>query len=184
MSTESTTRCEFCGNADETVTTRPGRGAQALCDTCDAWITERMREMTVVVPDAFTCEERGGDVDPATGRTLALDPSLGVVDALEFTTGISYEAIGKLEAAGFETVSDLWTADRDELLAVPYVEPKDVDAIIQGISTQAVQDFEADLDELDDAKDGTEDVFGELSSEDTGTNEPSEKDPDDDAELL
>ncbi|WP_435366020.1 helix-hairpin-helix domain-containing protein [Haloarchaeobius sp. DYHT-AS-18] len=153
MSTESTTRCEYCANADESVSIRAGRGAQALCDTCDAWITERMREMTVQVPDSLTAEERGGAVDPAAGRTLALDPELGMVEALEFSSDVSYEAIGQLEAAGFETVDDLWTADREELLAVPSVGPDEVDAIVESISTQPGRGFGEILDELDDDDD-------------------------------
>lgn len=169
MATESTTRCEYCATADESVTTRPGRGAQALCEACDAWITERFREMTVAAPDAVPDDAREPEVDPDAGRVLALDPALEIDVALEFATGVTYEAIGQLEAAGFETVDDLWTADRDDLLAVPHVGPGDVDAIVDTISTRPDRD-------LDDV---IEDVpwFGRLDEDDDG--DPS----DDDAEL-
>lgn len=160
MATESTTRCEYCATTDETVTTRPGRGAKALCETCDAWITDRMREMAVEVPDTTTGTTRGPDVDPDAGRVLALDPALEIDVALEFATDISFEAIGHLEAAGFETVDDLWAAERDDLLAVPHVRPGDVDAIVETVSTRPVRDLDdaiedvpgfSRLDEDDDA---------------------------------
>jgi hypothetical protein len=163
MASESTTRCEYCATADETVTTRPGRGAQALCEACDAWITERMREITVEVPDAIAGSGRGSDVGSDAGRVLALDPALEVDVALEFATGVSYEAIGQLEAAGFETVDDLWTADRDDLLAVPHVGERDVDAIVETISTRPDRD-------LDDV---VEDIpgFNRLDEDDAGSDD-------------
>lgn len=177
MSTQSTTRCEYCGRTDDAVSTRRGRGAQALCDACDAWITERMGEMTVAVPDAPTRDsrERDADVDADSGRVLALDPDADATAALEYSSGVSYEVIGQLEAAGFETVEDLWTATRDDLLAVPHVEPADVDAILDSISTEPMG-FVETLEELD-----PEDV--DALGDDSG--DGADGDPsDDDAEIL
>jgi len=178
MATESTTRCEYCATADESVTTRPGRGVQALCEACDAWITERFREMTVAAPDAVPDDARGSDVDPDAGRVLALDPTLEVDVALELATGVAYEAIGQLEAAGFETVDDLWTADRDDLLAVPHVGPRDVDAIVDTISTRPDRDLDDVIEDLPG--------FSRLDEDDPSEEDDlcEEDDPSDDAELL
>jgi hypothetical protein len=175
MSTQSTTRCGYCGRTDDAVSTRRGRGAQALCDTCDAWISERMGEMTVAVPDAPARDDRERDADPDGGRVLALDPDVDATAALEYSSGVSYEVIGQLEAAGFETVEDLWTATRDDLLAVPHVEPADVDAILESISTEPMG-FVETLQELD-----PEDVDALGDTDDNGGDgDPS----DDDAEIL
>lgn len=140
--------------------------------------------MTVVVPDALTAETGRGDATLASERTLALDPELDVADALEYASGITYEAIGQLQAVGYETVEDLWLADRETLLEVPDVAAGDVDAIVETISTPPAKGFMETLEELepedvdalgatDDGGDGHED-----SSDDDG--DPS----DDDAEIL
>lgn len=148
MTTDSRTQCEHCGRRKEAVTTRPGRGAQTLCDACDAWITDRMRAMTVEVPDAITRCGRRSDTDSDAERVLALNPALEIDVALESATAVSYEAIGHLEAAGFETVRDLWTADRDDLLAVPHVSPRDVDEIIETISTCPDRDLDDSVEDI------------------------------------
>lgn len=151
MPTQTTTRCEFCECTDESVATRPGRGAQALCDGCDAWISDRMRAVTVSRPDDARADGTASGVD-ADARSLALDPDLDATVALEFSAGVSYEAIGQLEAAGFETVEDLWVADRDALTDVPHVTASDVDAIRDTISTTPGRD-PADIDFFDVAGD-------------------------------
>jgi hypothetical protein len=180
MSTQSTTRCEYCGRADEAVATRHGRGAQAICETCDAWIAERMRETTVAVPDEVPTADRGGDVDPTTGRVLALDPDADATAALEYASGVSYEVICQLETAGFDTVEDLWTAERDDLLAVPHVAPADVEAIVESISTKPSRGLDETLEELDpedvDELGATDDSGGDSSDDD--------RDSGDDAEIL
>lgn len=175
MSTQSTTRCEYCGRTDEAVSTRRGRGAQALCDACDAWISERVRKMTVAVPDEPARDDRERDIDAEAGRVLALDPDVDATAALEYSSGVSFEVIGQLEATGFETVEDLWTATRDDLLAVPYVEPADVDAILENISTEPMG-FVETLEELDPED---VDALGD-TDDDGGDGDPS----DDDAEIL
>jgi len=178
MSTQSTTRCEYCGSATDSVSTRRGRGAQALCDTCDAWIAERMRETTVVVPDTVTVAAGGEDAALASGRTLALDPGLPVADALEYAIALSYEAIGQLEAAGYETVEDLWLADREELLSVPNVAGSDVDAIVETISTEPTSGFAETLERLQP------DDVDELGTNDNGDGSDDDDPSDDDAEIL
>lgn len=173
--TQSTTRCEYCGRADDAVETRRGRGAQALCDACDGWITDRMREVTVAVPDATASDDREGDVDAEAGRVLALDPDVDTTAALEYSSGVSYEIIGQLEAAGFATVEDLWTATRNDLLAVPHVEPANVDAILESISTKPMG-FVETFQELN-----PEDINALGDTDDNGGDgDPS----DDDAEIL
>jgi len=139
-----------------------------------------MRETTVVVPDTVTVAAGGEDAALASGRTLALDPELPVADALEYAIALSYEVIGQLEAAGYETVEDLWLADREELLSVPNVAGSDVDTIVETISTEPTSGFAETLEELEpddvDALGATDDV-GDGSDTDDDTS-------DDDAEIL